>query len=612
MADSEESEKAGNKNATIASVNSAVEDDESQRPVVLKKYLHHMPWASAIELLGVLLTIIGATILVACINGHEQWPTKIRVGKVRGKELYMSLITPQVILSLTHSVIAFLIGLAVKDGITTAWWRRTLRGGTIRRLERDYRFGTSLKSAALSGKNINVIALATIGAAIAALSQGPLMQRALTDRVSSTTTGEVVSARIASEIPVGFTGISTGHFNQLGVTNLLTPTFRNVMKHYTKNDLIQPNVTGCVGTCTTSLRAAGFAPECKEAKRPYSFSSENPADVFSTSFSVTADDSYFSDFTTTPPSITLDLFFVQLNPSGGFTESEDSEVPILTCNGTLTTRSCVLRPALIEYPVIISAVGSGSVTIDPQADPLKFRAVSYQNLTYGGADGGNTTIGGIVLALDPLFTSVFYIGTADLESSPPLYTAMNGSVPMSYLDISDASLSSFGQDCNISFFDPTKDLISALHEITFRTAIAATNFSTPPYDSEAIQIKPISRYIANWAYLAASLAVTILGVAMIVPAFYGWWEIGRKVSLNPIEMAEAFNAPVLRQQEVIHKDADHLLELIGDRKVKYVPVEVALPGQEGLVQKMEIVNVDSSEQPNGASSRAHWVGGWEK
>jgi hypothetical protein len=112
-------------------------DSETQLPASAKsasKYLHHLPWASATELFGVIVTIIGATVLVTCIDGKQQWPTSVHTGTIRGHELHMSLITPQTILSIIHSIIAFLIGLAVKDGITMAWWRKTLVGGTVKSL----------------------------------------------------------------------------------------------------------------------------------------------------------------------------------------------------------------------------------------------------------------------------------------------------------------------------------------------------------------------------------------------------------------------------------------------------------------------------------------------
>jgi len=121
----------------------------------------------------------------------------------------------------------------------------------------------------------------------------------------------------------------------------------------------------------------------------------------------------------------------------------------------------------------------------------------------------------------------------------------------------------------------------------------------------------VNRYKATAAYWAASLAITLLSIAMIIPSLYGWWLLGRKVSLNPIEMAEAFNAPVLQHEDAIHKDADHLLELVGEKKVKYVPVEHEV-GEGGVVKKMEIVDVASPNAPPVASEdkRAKWVGGW--
>jgi hypothetical protein len=92
----------------------------------------------------------------------------------------------------------------------------------------------------------------------------------------------------------------------------------------------------------------------------------------------------------------------------------------------------------------------------------------------------------------------------------------------------------------------------------------------------------------------------------------GWWQLGREVSFNPIEMAEAFNTPLLQHADAAHKDADHLLELVGDKNVKYVPVEHEV-GEGGVVTKMEIVDVESPTAPRVAaqSSRARWIGEWQ-
>lgn len=130
-------EKKGPSVALHPTSDSPNPDPETQRPAPssnVKKYLYHIPWASAVELLVVVITIVGAVVLVACIDGKQQWPTSVHVGTFRGRELAMSLITPATILSISHSIISFLIGLAVKDGITMAWWRKTLMGGTVKSL----------------------------------------------------------------------------------------------------------------------------------------------------------------------------------------------------------------------------------------------------------------------------------------------------------------------------------------------------------------------------------------------------------------------------------------------------------------------------------------------
>jgi hypothetical protein len=80
------------------------------------------------------MTIVGTVVLVLCIVGKQQWPTSVHVGTVRGRELRMSLVTPATILSIAHNIIAFLIGLAVKDGIIMGWWGKTLIGGTVKSL----------------------------------------------------------------------------------------------------------------------------------------------------------------------------------------------------------------------------------------------------------------------------------------------------------------------------------------------------------------------------------------------------------------------------------------------------------------------------------------------
>lgn len=45
--------------------------------------------------------------------------------------------------------------------------------------------------------------------------------------------------------------------------------------------------------------------------------------------------------------------------------------------------------------------------------------------------------------------------------------------------------------------------------------------------------------------VALGVAVSSIGVVGVVPLYYGFWEMGRRVSLNPLEVAHAFGLPLM-------------------------------------------------------------------
>jgi hypothetical protein len=53
-----------------------------------------------------------------------------------------------------------------------------------------------------------------------------------------------------------------------------------------------------------------------------------------------------------------------------------------------------------------------------------------------------------------------------------------------------------------------------------------------------------------------------------MPTFYGWWELGRNVSLSPIEIAKAFNAPIFMNVPS-NRDIDAMLKELDGVKVRY-------------------------------------------
>ena len=169
---------------------------------------------------------------------------------------------------------------------------------------------------------------------------------------------------------------------------------------------------------------------------------------------------------------------------------------------------------------------------------------------------------------------------------------INGSLASQYIDYGSGPANFFiEQDvCAINWADPTFDIINALNEVMFRIALVTTNMSTyamiaanynranndelgfedtgytnyyedaPQFDPsngtaspkpQVLVMQPTSNitvFKSNNSYLATALTVMILGVLVVIPTFHGFWNLGREISLNPLEIAKAFNAEILCDQ----------------------------------------------------------------
>jgi hypothetical protein len=65
----------------------------------------------------------------------------------------------------------------------------------------------------------------------------------------------------------------------------------------------------------------------------------------------------------------------------------------------------------------------------------------------------------------------------------------------------------------------------------------------------------------------------IIGVLVVIPTFHGFWELVRDMSLNPLEIAKAFNADILDGRGS-NASADRLAKDFGSKLVQYGEVVV--------------------------------------
>ncbi|PVH67346.1 hypothetical protein DL98DRAFT_523386 [Cadophora sp. DSE1049] len=231
-----------------------------------------------------------------------------------------------------------------------------------------------------------------------------------------------------------------------------------------------------------------------------------------------------------------------------------------------------MRSATLHYPFTLVnktlsiARNSSSFLVDhiqPGGNVTKRNTVDQNPMSF-------TTLGGVALVAQNMFDSI----------APDAFSLkMSGSVASQYIDYGIAPADYFTTQsyCSANWEDPTSDIVDALNEIMFRTAIVAADFpryfllngttnawwtsfyESPPPDVPdwddgmpvpqlllMEQTSDVTIFRTNYSYLAAALGVMVLGVIVVLPQYAGFWELGRETSLNPLEIAKAFDADLLK------------------------------------------------------------------
>jgi hypothetical protein len=127
----------------------------------------------------------------------------------------------------------------------------------------------------------------------------------------------------------------------------------------------------------------------------------------------------------------------------------------------------------------------------------------------------------------------------------------------------DAGGRALGDICNTTWRNPMPDLVASMHELAFRislaTAMAPDSVFLPglsaadvaahrqawtqTVDYRGWQTRAVFR--TDVPYLGLGVVASLLGVVATLPLYTGWWGLGRKPSLSPLEVGRAFGAPVL-------------------------------------------------------------------
>lgn len=122
---------------------------------------------------------------------------------------------------------------------------------------------------------------------------------------------------------------------------------------------------------------------------------------------------------------------------------------------------------------------------------------------------------------------------------------------------------------------PSDSLVALINQLMFGLAIDVSvddEYLEPDHDQilNGTRYPYAVHYRVHSEYMWGAVAATVCCVLLVLPVYWGFWQLGRKVSLNPFEIAHAFRSPVIAQA---HTAAPQdLMKEVGNQEVRYGPV----------------------------------------
>jgi hypothetical protein len=617
--------------------------EENSQTTWTPGFWNQFPW---IGFGGLMCVLIAVSLAVAILRLSDEqfvasWPSK------------QYPIQPNVLINVANQVSSLGLVAAIGQGVAIAWWRKALRGGTIDSLHRNHNYGSSLLAVLKAGKHFNIIALAALMTKFAIIDS-TLFQKS---------TRAVLSYKSSYNQSTLTTWIETQWYENMGGfpgddnrIRAIDARWANVIDAYNSivaNDKVHDNsdlFIGCPSSqeCSGHLRATGLTFNCsqtiedvdygKDQQIAHESNTTSSFGQFSNSTRQTLNGTGISanyplwdiDFKTSYAtndkpyaSILLDMLYVNSSSKDG------------TCPGTVTRQHCEIRPALIEYPMTILAKDNKQKSIKTHVQffnknvyPFNYALEQEQIDDLNVVDivdieeyeGNVSTIGALAFVLNNLFKS-----SANLTFGSDWDLSMDGARAQSqfYANTSDQIRNECGYTLDLTslnFTDPFIDLIRQVNTVAFISSLYLTNAPFLTYEqrlAEQLSSQKFDTTVTGWveiyqtnnAFLIGALAATLVTILCVLPVYYGFWQLGRKMTLGPFEIAAAFNAPMFTQHGTNKRvsNVDELLSEIGKRRVQYGQL-VGTPGQLGIAEAHRVARPAAAQNRMSSAELSGRVG----
>ena len=217
-------------------------------------------------------------------------------------------------------------------------------------------------------------------------------------------------------------------------------------------------------------------------------------------------------------------------------------------HGQYVYRNCTFQPAIVQYHVVIEDNSISLPNVPNQGQVLEL--------------ANNTRAVNMTAPRSPSTTDAFAAWLAIFVNA----NASAEMIPEGADSVFEPDLSTYNPmvlkhddgwwDNSVTFSDPGPYIVSQFNELMFRGAIAAA--SLPNVEArldpdlsrqqrvQATQTLTRNTYTSDLRYWAGAAVFELVTVLLILPLFWGYWELGSPTTntLSPFNIALAFNAPL--------------------------------------------------------------------
>ncbi|RSL47298.1 hypothetical protein CEP54_013477 [Fusarium duplospermum] len=426
---------------------------------------------------------------------------------------------PTVWLALTSALTGAFLACAFAEGAAISYWRAAGRTATLQRLHAIYGSSTGLIDAAINLFSLKskTLGLASILMTLSVL-RGPLMQRASSTANEFQAQQGVFDFHIARELPSNYASIQTGRTHSV---SLLTKNFSDIAQAYNNRNDMLAFETYC-NNCTTSVQGFGFQVNCTESTRNFNLTvgmdRASMQKAFNGAYLFQVNVTEFSDYS------------VYQMKDGSFLRYTTLFKDTNQCNGKLKVQTCDLHAGISTFPVRLDG---NKVELMGSWKDDKFVQRKYMTPAATAASGAGNILGGFSTIVDALYGSSAWMSFTgatgyDVKSDglpATQYMTMNDTVP----------------GCKDTWENPMGDLIELTRDLGFRASLQYAQFNKT--DKQNVEYKSGTTtlvYVTDYEKMWIAVGASLVGIFAVLPIFWGWWELGRDVSLNPLEIANAF------------------------------------------------------------------------